>query len=88
MYNFIIEDKLEEILKKLYRKNRKTYEIIMKKIEEIIKLPQHYKSLRYDMKNVRRVHIEKSFVLIFNIDEESKTVKFIDYDHHDNIYKK
>jgi len=87
MYEIYIEDSLKKILKKLYKKNRITYEAIMKKIEEIIKYPQHYKPLRHDLKNIRRVHIGH-FILVFKIDEDNKIVKFLDFDHHDNIYKK
>jgi len=37
---------------------------------------------------LRRVHLEKSFVLVFEIDEEEKMVKFLNLDHHDEIYRK
>ena len=38
------------------------------------------------MKGLRRVHIDKSFVLIFEIVETENKVIFLDFDHHDNIY--
>jgi len=50
--------------------------------------PHHYKPLRYDLKGLRRVHLEKSFVLIFEINEEEKIVRFLDFEHHDEIYRK
>jgi len=37
--------------------------------------------------NKRRVHVGGSFVLVYEIDEEEKTVTLFDFDHHDNIYK-
>jgi len=40
------------------------------------------------MKGLRRVHLEKSFVLVFEIDEEAKMVRFLDLGHHDEIYRK
>jgi YafQ family addiction module toxin component len=58
------------------------------KVKEIIENPRHYKPLRYDLKGLRRVHLEKSFVLVFEIDEEEKMVRFLDLDHHDEIYRK
>lgn len=67
MHEILIEEKLRETLGWLYKKDRKRYEICMKKIEEIVGDPEHYKPLRYDMKNIRRVHIAKSFVLTFKI---------------------
>ena len=88
MYRYFISKNLKAKLKKIHKKNRKFYEAVIKKIEEIIKNPQHYKPLRYDLKGLRRVHIEKSFVLIFEIDEENKIVRFLDLDHHDKIYKR
>ncbi|VVB91427.1 Uncharacterised protein [uncultured archaeon] len=86
MYKILIEEKLQEMLKKLYKKDKKRYDICMRKIEEIVNNPEQYKPLRHDMKNIRRVHIAKSFVLIFKV--ENDTVKFLDLDHHDKIYKK
>lgn len=64
------------------------YETVMKKIEEIVQNPHHYKPLRHDLKNIRRVHIRKSFVLVFTVHENENLVKFLDLDHHDVIYKK
>lgn len=86
MYKPSIEENLERTLKKLYKKDRKTYEAIIKKIEEILQNPQHYKPLRYSMKGLRRVHIQKSFVLIFEIVEQEKIVKFVGFEHHDRAY--
>lgn len=88
MYKIQLDDRLEKVLKKLFRKNRKLYEITMKKIEKIVELPYHYKPLSYDLKGIRRIHVESSFVLVFRIDENNKIVKFLDLDHHDKIYKK
>jgi len=40
------------------------------------------------MKDQKRVHIDKSFVLTFKYFKEKKYILFQDFDHHDNIYKK
>ena len=87
-YSYSIEKKLKATLKKTYKKNRILYDAVMKKIEEIIKNPHHYKPLRYDLRGLRRVHLEKSFVLVFEIDEEEKMVRFLNLDHHNEIYRK
>jgi YafQ family addiction module toxin component len=60
----------------------------MKKIEEITENPHRYKPLRHDLKGSRRVHMEKSFVFVFEIDEAEKMVRFLDLGHHDEIYRK
>lgn len=87
-YKFEIKPKLEKKLKKIEKKDPVMFKAARDKIEEIIKNPQHYKPLRYDMKGLRRVHLEKSFVLAFEIDEEAKMVRFLDLGHHDEIYRK
>jgi len=87
---FFIEfsKELTKKLDKINKKNKKLFEIIIKKIKEIRENPLRYKPLRYDMKRYRRVHIMKSFVLIFKIDQKNKKIIFEDFDHHDKIYKK
>lgn len=79
---------LTRILKKLKKKNPKQYGIICKKRDEVLHNPTRYKNLRYDMSDRKRIHIDKHFVLVFKIDLNDKVVKFLDYDHHDRIYKK
>ena len=87
-YSYSIEKRLKAKLKRIRKKDKKHYDTVMKKIGGIIKNPHHYKPLRYDMKGLRRVHLEKSFVLVFEIDEEEKMVRFLDFGHHDEIYRK
>jgi len=87
MYTLKIKPDLENILKKLSKKNRKQVEIILKKIDEILLNPHRYKNLHAPMNDWKRVHVNDHFVLTFSIDEKSKTVTLEDYDHHDNIYK-
>jgi len=48
MYNLEIKPELQKVLSKLCKKDKKTYEAVMKKIEEILQNPQHYKPLKYD----------------------------------------
>ena len=81
-------DHLKRVLHKLSRKDPESYKAVKNKIEEIVTSGQidHYKPLRYDLKNKKRVHIRKSFVLTFEYIPSSDTVWFLDYDHHDNIY--
>lgn len=86
MYVLHISPDLDKVLYKLITKNRKQYEIIMKKVEEILQNPQHYKNLRAPLQHLKRVHIDKHFVLIFSVDENAKIITLEDYDHHDNIY--
>jgi len=86
MYKLFVRNSVETIFLKLAKKNSKQIEIIYKKIEEIRKNPQHYKNLKKPLQHLKRVHIDKSFVIVFSVDELTKTVIIEDYDHHDKIY--
>ena len=88
MKKFEIKPELYKKLVKLSKKDKKSYESVMRKIEEIVNSSsvKHYKNLRYDMKDSKRVHIGH-FVLVFSYDKSKDFISFEDYDHHDNIYK-
>jgi len=81
--------KLEKILSKLEKKNFSLYNQIKKKISEVINSEnvEHYKNLRHDLKEFKRVHIGH-FVLIFRFDKKGGLILFEDFNHHDNIYSK
>ena len=85
-YEVIFGKEFTKIFAKLQKKNKLQSEIIIKKIREIKNNPEHYKPLSYDLKGYKRVHIDSSFVLVFKL--QVNIIKIIDYDHHDNIYKK
>ena len=87
MYNFEIKPKLEKKLFKIRKSDKKTFDRIRNKINEIIIEPHHYKPLKVPMQNMRRVHIG-SYVLTFEINEKENLVEFLDYDQHDHVYGK
>ncbi|MDO8656645.1 MAG: addiction module toxin RelE [Nanoarchaeota archaeon] len=90
MFEFDLSDELKLILRKLSKKDPKRVEIINKKIKEIINSNHqnidHYKNLRHDMKHLKRVHIDKHFVLTFSVNKENNFILFVDFDHHDTVY--
>jgi len=86
MYTIDIKPDVEKIFLKLSKKNPKQLKIVYKKLEQILINPYHFKPLKGDMKGSRRVHIGKSFVLVYEIHEEKKIVTILDYNHHDKIY--
>ncbi|MEK6833793.1 MAG: hypothetical protein AABY32_07155 [Nanoarchaeota archaeon] len=88
MYELDVKEGADTIFIKLSKKNPRQLEIISKKIQEIREYPYHsYKFLRKPLQNFNRVHIDKSFVLIFKIKHDEKIVEIYYYDHHDNVYK-
>jgi len=87
MLNYEIKPHLQEVLHKLSRKDKALYERVLNKIEEIINCEdvEHYKNLRYDMKDRKRVHIGH-FVLVFKFLQTENKISFIDFRHHDEVY--
>ena len=85
-YSLEVSEKIDKIFLKLKKRDWKQLKIIDNKVREILKNPHHYKPLRGDMHGSRRVHIDSSFVLTYEIDDIRKVVRLLDYDHHDNIY--
>jgi len=55
-------------------------------ITKLLRNPELGKPLRHTLRNYRRIHIEGSFVLLYEIKQNE--VRLIDFDHHDRIYKK
>lgn len=77
---------IDKIFKKLEKKDKQQLLAIRNKIREILENPHKFKPLHSPMQNLRRIHVMKSFVLTYSIDETSRTVWIEDYEHHDNIY--
>jgi mRNA-degrading endonuclease RelE of RelBE toxin-antitoxin system len=90
MHNFCIEENLHKILNKLFKKDKKRYEIILKKINQIINAIdiEHFKNLRAPLNEFKRVHIDDSFVLTFKYNKAEDKIYFYDFDHYDKIYNK
>jgi len=78
----------DRILAKLEKKDKQLYENLFNKMNEVLDSPdiEHYKNLRYDMKEFKRAHVGH-FVLVFKFDKMNNLILFSDFDHHDKIYK-
>ncbi|MEK6910580.1 MAG: addiction module toxin RelE [Nanoarchaeota archaeon] len=90
MFEYDFREELKLKIKKILKKDKKKAEIIYKKIKEIVnndsETIKRYKNLRHDLSDLKRVHIDKSFVLTFKVDIADNFILFWDFDHHDNIY--
>jgi len=90
MFEFDLSDELKLKIRKLLKKDRRKVEIINKKIKEIVgndtSTTDHYKNLRRDLKDYKRVHINTHFVLSFKVDKQKNFILFVDFEHHDKAY--
>ncbi len=85
LYNLEIEEDVYRTFKKMAKKDRIQLEAVNKKINQILTDPTQFKPLRRPLEGLRRVHIG-SFVLIYEIQENTKTVRVLKYKHHDEAY--
>ncbi len=88
MYTLEIRPSCQRDIEKLCKKNPILRNALEKKMNEILKNPQHYKPLRYDLAGERRVHIMKNLVLKFEIHENKGVVEFFFFGHHDEAYRR
>lgn len=88
MYDIEIKPSCQESIEKLCKKNPVLRKALEKKMHQIVETPCHGKPLRYDLAGERRVHIMKSFVLRFAVNEATKTVVFLFFGHHDEAYRR
>ncbi|MBU0979491.1 MAG: type II toxin-antitoxin system RelE/ParE family toxin [Nanoarchaeota archaeon] len=68
------------------RKNPVLEKAIKRKIQDIMENPYRFNPLRYGLAGVRRVHIMKSFVLMYEVDRDA--VIFVSFTHHDEAYQR
>lgn len=81
----VYSERFEWVLLKLAKKNRHLFSEIQTQITKILREPTVGKPLRHVLKNRRRLHVG-SFVLVYEF--HNGELRFIDFDHHDKIYKK
>ena len=90
VFEYDFREELKFKLKKLVKKDKRKSEIIYKKVKEIIsndsETIKRYKNLKHDLSDYKRVHIDKSFVLVFMVDIKDNFILFVDFNHHDNVY--
>jgi len=82
------KESCRKAIKKACKKNSVLRDILEKKMKQILRDPSHYKPLMHDLAGERRVHILKSFVLVFEINYTEEKVIFLRYGHHNEIYER
>ena len=87
MYEYSTNTIFDKKILKVFKKNKKRYEILLNKMNEIVLDPKNYKNLRGDKFGLKRVHVDSHFVLTFKINHFKKKVYFEDFDHPDKIYR-
>lgn len=91
MFDFDISDELKLVMRKLSKKQKSRALQIKKKILEIIRNDSdtidRYYNCKYELKEYKHCHIDKSFVLLFKVDKSSNHILFAKLGHHDDFFK-
>jgi mRNA-degrading endonuclease RelE of RelBE toxin-antitoxin system len=85
-YGLEYEQTCREAIDGATRKNKTLKIILEKKVSQVLEEPHHYKPLHPPLNNKFRVHVAKSFILIFEIDEMRQVVILKKFSHHDYAY--
>jgi YafQ family addiction module toxin component len=85
LYSLEVEEDVVRIFKKFGKKDRKQLGAVSKKIQQIVEDPYQFKPLKHPLEGLRRVHIG-SFVLVYEVVENLKKVRVLEYKHHDLAY--
>ena len=80
-------DSFRKALRKLTAKNPEFRKAFENKLLQILDDPHRFKPLGNQLHGFRRVHLMRSFVLIYEILESQNTVKLVKIEHHDDAYK-
>ncbi len=84
-YTFVFDIAFDRSLRLLKKKKPSLFNKVSAQIEKVVRAPILGKPLRNVLRNYRRVHVG-SFVIVYEI--KDMEIRFLDFDHHDRIYKK
>lgn len=86
-----VSQEFQEDYRKFCSKNSSFKKAVDSKISQICEIlelnPNHFKPLRGPLAGVRRIHIESSFVLLFEVVARERIVRLLRLEHHDKAYK-
>ncbi len=85
-YTLVSAPLFQKVMRRLKRKNPDLWRSTISHFPKLEHDPELGKPLRHSFRNYHRVHIEGSFVLLYEI--QGRLVVLTDLDHHDRIYKK
>ncbi len=85
MYNLEVEEEVYKAFKKLGKKDPQQLNAVRKKVDQILNDPFQFKPLKHPLQGLWRVDVG-SFVLIYEVCQESSTVRLLKYKHHDEAY--
>jgi len=87
MYSLEVREHVDRSFRKIAKRDPHQMEVLGKKIREILEDPHRFKPMHFPLSGMRRLHFG-SFVLLYSIDEQRRTVVLEDNEHHDVVYRR
>ncbi|WP_321507162.1 type II toxin-antitoxin system RelE/ParE family toxin [uncultured Methanoregula sp.] len=84
-YAIVANPEVEEIFRKLGKKDAARFEQMIKKLQELGENPEIGKPLHRPMQGLRRVHIGH-YILTYKFEKKKGLITLMDYAHHDDVY--
>ncbi|MDE1868408.1 MAG: type II toxin-antitoxin system RelE/ParE family toxin [Candidatus Micrarchaeota archaeon] len=81
-YKPAFSDKMQEELVYRKKRDRATYEQVMKKIALVLETPNIGKPMRAPLHGIRRFHVGH-LVVTYRVNEEGHEVVFTSFEHHE-----
>ena len=85
-YELVFAPLFQKVIGRLKRKDPDLARAIMSHFPKLERNPELGKTLRHSLRDYRRIHVEGSFVLLYEI--QSSIVVLVDFDRHDRVYEK
>jgi addiction module RelE/StbE family toxin len=85
-YQLVLSHRADHELRKLASKDHAHFQQVLRKLNEVVENPYHYKPLHGDLFGARRIHIG-SFVLTYQILEDENQIVILHYQHHNKVYR-
>lgn len=90
-FSFDLSEELKAEVRVLVKRDGALVDAMNKKIKQIAASDEftigHYKNLKHDLSDYKRVHIG-SFVLTFTVFKKEKFILFERFRHHDDAYRR
>jgi mRNA-degrading endonuclease RelE of RelBE toxin-antitoxin system len=90
MFKFDLSEDLEKTIALLAKKNSSLADQLKKKMKQIIESDDftidHYKNLRNELSDRKRVHVGENYVLTFKVNKQENKITFLEFEHRDKVY--
>lgn len=87
-YTYETDQEFKTNFKRLTKKNKVLAERIVNKIQDICEYPERGEPLSGNLAGKWSIHVANHYVILYEIRDKDKVVRFLSVKHHDYVYGK